>query len=95
MTIFAILGVQLFAGKLRQRCIDPSIPHEFDPRSEAICSEISWTWSACENATLVCEPVGPNPDYGFSSFDHFASALFKVFQVITFDEWQDIYNEVG
>lgn len=38
--------------------------------------------------------AGPNPDYGFTGFDHIGWALLMAFQILTMDYWENLYNKV-
>lgn len=38
--------------------------------------------------------AGPNPDNGFTSFDHIGWALLMAFQILTMDYWENLYNKV-
>ena len=46
------------------------------------------------NYTCVTD-AGPNPDYGFTSFDHIGWALLMAFQLLTMDYWENLYNKVS
>ena len=39
--------------------------------------------------------AGPNPDNGYTSFDHIGWALLMAFQILTMDYWENLYNKVG
>jgi len=38
--------------------------------------------------------AGPNPDYGYTNFDHMGWSLVMSFQLLTMDFWENIYNKV-
>ena len=43
----------------------------------------------------TCLPdAGPNPDHGYTSFDHMGWSLVMSFQLLTMDFWENIYNKV-
>lgn len=47
-------------------------------------------------ANYTCLPdAGPNPDYGYTNFDHMGWSLVMSFQLLTMDFWENIYNKVG
>ncbi|NXF78932.1 SCN5A protein, partial [Sclerurus mexicanus] len=109
LSVFALIGLQLFKGNLRQKCIKNTT----EP-----CNK---TWETYEmfandsddfakkNGTLdillcgpgagVCPPgyiccrVGPNPDYGFTSFDTFGWAFLSLFRLMTQDYWERLYQQ--
>nr|XP_041570205.1 sodium channel protein type 5 subunit alpha [Taeniopygia guttata] len=109
LSVFALIGLQLFKGNLRQKCIR---------NSTEICNK---TWESYEkfandsddfarkNGTvdiLLCGPgagdcppgykcckIGPNPDYGFTSFDTFGWAFLSLFRLMTQDYWERLYQQ--
>ncbi|XP_055854981.1 sodium channel protein para isoform X41 [Episyrphus balteatus] len=75
--IFAIMGVQLFAGKYF-KCVDDNhttISHEIIPNRNA-CENENYTW---ENSAM--------------NFDHVGNAYLCLFQVATFKGWIQIMND--
>ena len=47
-------------------------------------------------ANQSCLPgAGPNPNYGYTSFDHFGWAIMTSFQLVTLDFWENVYNNVS
>ncbi|XP_077988400.1 sodium channel protein 1 brain-like isoform X2 [Glandiceps talaboti] len=63
---------------------------EGDPR---ICSNITGAGRCPANYTCLAN-VGPNPNYGYTNFDHFGWAMLTSFQLITLDFWEDVYDHV-
>lgn len=48
------------------------------------------------SANHSCLPdAGPNPNYGYTSFDHFGWAIMTSFQLVTLDFWENVYNNVS
>uniref|UniRef100_A0A1B0ATG3 Sodium channel protein n=1 Tax=Glossina palpalis gambiensis TaxID=67801 RepID=A0A1B0ATG3_9MUSC len=75
--IFAIMGVQLFAGKYF-KCVDDNgttLSHEIIPNKNA-CDSENLTW---ENSAM--------------NFDHVGNAYLCLFQVATFKGWIQIMND--
>nr|XP_049462227.1 sodium channel protein para isoform X32 [Anopheles coluzzii] len=75
--IFAIMGVQLFAGKYF-KCVDKNkttLPHEIIPDVNA-CKAENYSW---ENSPM--------------NFDHVGKAYLCLFQVATFKGWIQIMND--
>ncbi|XP_055537082.1 sodium channel protein para isoform X42 [Wyeomyia smithii] len=75
--IFAIMGVQLFAGKY-YKCVDTNkttLSHEIIPDKPACIAE-NYTW---ENSPM--------------NFDHVGKAYLCLFQVATFKGWIQIMND--
>uniref|UniRef100_A0A8D2M3P9 Sodium channel protein n=1 Tax=Zonotrichia albicollis TaxID=44394 RepID=A0A8D2M3P9_ZONAL len=99
LSVFALIGLQLFKGNLRQKCIRNT-------------SELfNKTWDSYEEKNgssdiLLCGPgggdcppgykcckIGPNPDYGFTSFDTFGWAFLSLFRLMTQDYWERLYQQ--
>eukprot|EP00301_Raphidiophrys_heterophryoidea_P006188 c12515_g4_i2.p1 GENE.c12515_g4_i2~~c12515_g4_i2.p1 ORF type:complete len:1711 (+),score=471.23 c12515_g4_i2:352-5133(+) len=96
--VFAILGLHLFRGNLRQYCADehgnfpPGDPN-FQPDGWVRCSRGS-DGHMCDPATGygVCS-VHPylsfNPNYGITHYDHIGYSILTVFQCATAEGWTD------
>lgn len=39
--------------------------------------------------------LGKNPDFGYTSFDHFGWAFLSLFRLMTQDSWERLYRQVG
>ena len=50
--------------------------------------------SHCPKNYTCLPDIGDNPNFGYTSFDHFGWAMLNSFQLITLDFWEDIYNKV-
>lgn len=50
--------------------------------------------SECPSGYTCLPDIGENPNYGYTSFDHFGWAMLTSFQLITLDFWEDTYNKV-
>ncbi|NWV10028.1 SCN5A protein, partial [Ptilonorhynchus violaceus] len=109
LSVFALIGLQLFKGNLRQKCIK---------NTTEFCNK---TWESYEdfmddsedfarkNGTVdillcgpgagVCPPgykcckIGPNPDHDFTSFDTFGWAFLSLFRLMTQDYWERLYQQ--
>lgn len=46
----------------------------------------------CETKILIFQGVGPNPNYGYTSFDNFGSAYLCAFRLMTQDFWENLYQ---
>ncbi|GAB6018918.1 hypothetical protein CHUAL_000570 [Chamberlinius hualienensis] len=58
-----------------------------------VCGNATGAWPCPANYTCLPD-VGPNPNYGYTSFDNFGWAMMTSFQLITLDFWEDIYNKI-
>uniref|UniRef100_A0A3Q2G995 Sodium channel protein n=1 Tax=Cyprinodon variegatus TaxID=28743 RepID=A0A3Q2G995_CYPVA len=101
LSVFALVGLQLFMGNLRNKCI--LIPDDSIKNNETL-------WEAylqnkktllCGNSTLagqcpegyMCKKAGDNPDYGYTSFDNFGWAFLSLFRLMTQDSWERLYQQ--
>lgn len=48
----------------------------------------------CPDGHTCLQGFGPNPDYGFTSFDTFGWALISSFRLMTQDFWEGLYQQV-
>ena len=84
-SIYALIGLNLFAGELKYRCVNfkYGVPYE----EKKICGN-----SKCKQEFSMCIKTLNNPDRGMTSFDNFISALIQVLRIITLEEWTNIMN---
>ncbi|CAH3140850.1 unnamed protein product [Porites lobata] len=108
LVVMALIGLQLFVGELRSKCV-LNVPSNLTVdlmeyiRNESvwylrhgeavICGNSSWAGSCPANYTCMAN-AGPNPDHGFTSFDNIGWALLMAFQILTMDYWENLYNKV-
>lgn len=114
LSVFSLLGLQIYMGQLTQKCILNGPKNMTDiewfvwssnkshwvPDPDA---EIFGAYRLCGNATgaqscpsdhTCLQGFGPNPDYGFTSFDTFGWALICSFRLMTQDFWEGLYMQV-
>ena len=48
----------------------------------------------CDDAYVCLQGFGPNPNYGYTSFDSFGWAFLSAFRLMTQDFWEDLYQLV-
>ncbi|NWI12602.1 SCN5A protein, partial [Crypturellus soui] len=103
LSVFALIGLQLFKGNLRQKCI-----RNFTKINETVYAD-NRTWDSFEmfiNDTevsiatyrtcpsgYICWKAGSNPDYDFTSFDTFGWAFLSLFRLMTQDCWERLYQQ--
>ncbi|NWV25633.1 SCN5A protein, partial [Origma solitaria] len=118
LSVFALIGLQLFKGNLRQKCIRnttefcnktwESYEHFMNDSEDfarkngtkdiLLCGPGAGTPLLVINSR-VCPPgykcckIGPNPDYGFTSFDTFGWAFLSLFRLMTQDYWERLYQQ--
>ncbi|XP_075240737.1 sodium channel protein 1 brain-like isoform X3 [Convolutriloba macropyga] len=74
--------------------------HTNDPQNWQIHVSFDETYQVCGNTTYTgecdanstCLAVGPNPNWGYTSFDHIGWSLVSSFQLITLDYWENLYD---
>ncbi|XP_059418520.1 sodium channel, voltage-gated, type I-like, alpha [Carassius carassius] len=122
LSVFALVGLQLFMGVLKQKCVLQSSNQNFTDymvrnatrcyeipdcmeyitnrsnhyiptgkKDALICGKSSDAGQCPEN--FVCVKVGPNPDYGYTSFDSFGWAFLSLFRLMTQDYWENLYQQ--
>lgn len=84
--IFAIAGVNLMSGKLKNRCI--SIQTGLPLDSLAFCEGVS-----CPGG-YFCGKTNENPNYGVTNFDNVMYSVLCVFQSVTLEGWSDIQKDL-
>uniref|UniRef100_A0AAR2KNV1 Sodium channel protein n=1 Tax=Pygocentrus nattereri TaxID=42514 RepID=A0AAR2KNV1_PYGNA len=103
LSVFALIGLQLFMGNLRQKCV--RIPQSngtegladsnyyFLPnrRDALLCGNASDAGQCPEG--FQCIKAGRNPDYGYTSFDTFSWAFLSLFRLMTQDFWENLYQQ--
>uniref|UniRef100_A0A672S2F3 Sodium channel protein n=1 Tax=Sinocyclocheilus grahami TaxID=75366 RepID=A0A672S2F3_SINGR len=128
LSVFALIGLQLFMGNLRQKCIKSFawsnsdnltmlfnhtdingtetanstfnfqeyienlenyyyVPGHMDP---LLCGNSSDAGKCPEGYT--CLKAGPNPNYGYTSYDSFAWAFLALFRLMTQDFWENLFQ---
>ncbi|XP_011637593.1 voltage-dependent calcium channel type D subunit alpha-1 [Pogonomyrmex barbatus] len=89
--IYAIIGLELFSGKMHRTC------------RHNITDEMMDNPVPCGTGGYQCSRVGPDfhcsnrfwegPNFGITNFDNFGLAMLTVFQCVTLEGWTDVlYN---
>ncbi|KAG9508996.1 Sodium channel protein type 10 subunit alpha, partial [Fragariocoptes setiger] len=110
LSVFSLLGLQIYMGQLTQKCIKDGPANMTDDEWFVWCNNSEhWHYDddnipwLCGNATgaQVCpgnhtclQGFGLNPDYGFTSFDTFGWALISSFRLMTQDFWEGLYQQI-
>ncbi|XP_032865608.1 sodium channel protein type 5 subunit alpha [Tyto alba] len=113
LSVFALIGLQLFMGNLTSKCVLSNATYNdtlckdakiYVPNDEDICyrmnksSEIllcgfsSNPEKECPE-NYSCMKIGKNPDFGYTSFDHFGWAFLSLFRLMTQDYWERLYRQ--
>jgi hypothetical protein len=85
LTIFAIAGLQLWHGSLKNRCMETATGIFMEDR---ICGS-----KPCPDG-YVCENFGASPNYDVTKFDNFPFSLLLVFTAVTKEGWTSVQNDV-
>ncbi|XP_059674764.1 sodium channel protein type 5 subunit alpha [Gavia stellata] len=129
LSIFALIGLQLFMGNLTSKCVLTNTTYNdtlckdakiYVPNDEGkfysflplhnlcvflyICyrmnksSEILLCGFSSEPnkecpENYSCQKTGKNPDFGYTSFDHFGWAFLSLFRLMTQDYWERLYRQ--
>ena len=86
--LFGILGMQLFGGKMSQRCMDDATS-EYDFDSGRLCSLSSSFGRQCD-VGFTCGNSGESINDGITNFDNVFLAFLAVFQSCTLEGWVDM-----
>ncbi|CAG7828197.1 unnamed protein product, partial [Allacma fusca] len=85
--IYAIIGLELFSGKMHSTCIH-NITGELMENPVPCGGGFS-----CEDPGYNCTGGWEGPNHGITNFDNFGLAMLTVFQCITLEGWtQTMYN---
>uniref|UniRef100_A0A8D0G386 Sodium channel protein n=1 Tax=Sphenodon punctatus TaxID=8508 RepID=A0A8D0G386_SPHPU len=89
LSVFALIGLQLFMGNLRNKCV--LWPPEYEHFNDALLCGNSTDAGKCPEG-YVCKKTGRNPNYGYTSFDTFVRAFLSLFRLMTQDYWENLYQ---
>lgn len=93
--IYAIIGLELFSGKLHKSCFKNGTEEMM--ADEHPCGEDGFQCSDLDDMDgepMVCSLYWEGPNYGITNFDNFGLAMLTVFQCITLEGWTDVlYGE--
>uniref|UniRef100_A0A674G8F8 Voltage-dependent L-type calcium channel subunit alpha n=1 Tax=Taeniopygia guttata TaxID=59729 RepID=A0A674G8F8_TAEGU len=84
--IYAIIGLELFIGRMHKTCFFIDLESEDDPSPCAF----SGHGRACLQNNTECRGRWEGPNGGITNFDNFFFAMLTVFQCITMEGWTDV-----
>uniref|UniRef100_A0A672V8L6 Sodium channel protein n=1 Tax=Strigops habroptila TaxID=2489341 RepID=A0A672V8L6_STRHB len=101
LSVFALIGLQLFMGNLKNKCLFwPSenstsfekylAPYFNGQKDYLLCGNSSDAGKCPEE--FICVKAGKNPNYGYTSFDTFSWAFLSLFRLMTQDYWENLYQ---
>ena len=82
--LFAISGVQLFGGALRQRCFDPEL---MSKNSTGPTADDPLCYRGTCPTGLECMVAAENADHGLAGFDTIGTSMLTVVQCISLEGW--------
>merc|ERR1719189_2744778 len=95
--IFAIIGLEFYAGALNKTCYSLDNLDEIvkDGEIGAPCfignpSDVPWGANICDTNVSVCLEKWAGPNAGITSFDNIGLAMLTVFQCVTMENWVPI-----
>ncbi|KAH9426448.1 hypothetical protein DERP_011017, partial [Dermatophagoides pteronyssinus] len=109
LSVFALLGLQVYMGVLTQKCIRNNDRNLTDIEWNSWCSNsTNWYYKTpdsppylCGNSSQQCpadytclQGFGDNPNYGYTNFDTFGWALLASFRLMTQDSWETLYRAI-
>jgi hypothetical protein len=95
LTIFGIIGVNLFGGVLRQRCINMDGLEVLDQKCTPDASgRMCETGSYCSRTDPITGLEFDNPNFNLVSFDDFAVSCLTIFTMLTLEGWTDVMYDV-
>ncbi|KAH3854426.1 hypothetical protein DPMN_096968 [Dreissena polymorpha] len=107
LSIFALIGMQLYQGILRNKCLR-NITEALGPN----VTDMEWgnftsdtnnyapgdimcgnasSAGKCPDGFTCIERIGINPNFGYTSFDNFGWAMLCAFRLMTQDYWENLY----
>ncbi|XP_040596069.1 sodium channel protein type 11 subunit alpha [Mesocricetus auratus] len=103
LSIFALVGQQLFMGILNQKCIKANCGPNSTSNKDCFVKEknsddfvMCGTWLGSrpcpDNST--CSRTSFNPDYNYTNFDNFGWSFLAMFRVMTQDSWEKLYRQI-
>lgn len=91
--IYAIIGLELFSGKLHTTCVNADTNEKMDnPHPCAVNKASGFNCSVLdtESVHMVCRDGWEGPNFGITNFDNFGLAMLTVFQCVTLEGWTDV-----
>uniref|UniRef100_A0A8C8SRC7 Sodium channel protein n=1 Tax=Pelusios castaneus TaxID=367368 RepID=A0A8C8SRC7_9SAUR len=94
LSVFALIGLQLFKGNLRHNYyafIVENVLKKNGTDDILLCGNSSDAGSCPDK--YVCLKAGENPDHGYTSFDTFGWSFLSLFRLMTQDYWERLYQQ--
>ncbi|KAM4523368.1 voltage-dependent L-type calcium channel subunit alpha-1C isoform 11-T11 [Fundulus diaphanus] len=88
--IYAIIGLELFMGKMHKTCVNNNSAGTNVEEKPAPCAPDGAYGRHCMQNGTKCQAGWEGPNDGITNFDNFAFAMLTVFQCITMEGWTDV-----
>uniref|UniRef100_A0A674E4H7 Voltage-dependent L-type calcium channel subunit alpha n=1 Tax=Salmo trutta TaxID=8032 RepID=A0A674E4H7_SALTR len=88
--IYAIIGLELFIGKMHATCYLQGVRDCILAEEEPVPCAMSGHGRQCMMNGTVCREGWHGPNGGITNFDNFLFAMLTVFQCITMEGWTDV-----
>uniref|UniRef100_A0AC11EIG0 Sodium voltage-gated channel alpha subunit 11 n=1 Tax=Ovis aries TaxID=9940 RepID=A0AC11EIG0_SHEEP len=99
LSIFALVGQQLFMGNLSYKCVSNSCNGDYQDycfkKEESTEFKMCGVWMgnrACPEQ-YKCKDSKKNPDYNYTNFDNFGWSFLAMFRLMTQDSWEKLYRQ--
>ncbi|KAF3827027.1 hypothetical protein GH733_002513 [Mirounga leonina] len=101
LSIFALVGQQLFMGSLNQRCLHNDCRNIDNPDDNCFEKKNSsefrmcgiWMGNSACSENFQCTHTKRNPDYNYTNFDNFGWSFLAMFRLMTQDSWEKLYQQ--
>uniref|UniRef100_A0A8B9X594 Sodium channel protein n=1 Tax=Bos mutus grunniens TaxID=30521 RepID=A0A8B9X594_BOSMU len=103
LSIFALVGQQLFMGNLTYKCVSNSCKHHYQDYYQDYCFKKEestefkmcgmWMGNRACPEQYECRDSHKNPDYNYTNFDNFGWSFLAMFRLMTQDSWEKLYRQ--
>ncbi|XP_076330684.1 muscle calcium channel subunit alpha-1-like [Tachypleus tridentatus] len=94
--IYAIIGLELFSGKLHKTCFHMITGmREIAFENPHPCSDGSNGYHCDAFENLTCKEFWEGPNSGITNFDNFGLAMLTVFQCVTTEGWTNVLYDIN
>ncbi|KAK0162142.1 hypothetical protein PV327_008504 [Microctonus hyperodae] len=90
--IYAIIGLELFSGKMHKTCRNNQTDEVMDDPHP--CGDSGYQCSTIAPEYYCSRQYWEGPNNGITNFDNFGLAMLTVFQCITLEGWTDVLYDI-
>ncbi|CAF0790592.1 unnamed protein product [Brachionus calyciflorus] len=108
LSVFALIGLQLYMGVLKRKCVYNPPGNLTDEQYNIFISDSNnWVINPlkhyilcgnssgamnCPEGSVCLANIGDNPDNGYTNFDSYGFAMLASFRLMTQDYWENLYQ---